>query len=48
MVDNFRDCAAHAINPLSADSVSKMIDLVLQPDTLTDSQELIKLSIFNP
>ena len=45
--EKFRDCAAHALNPVSAASVNNMIDLVLQPDTLTDSQELIKLSIPN-
>ncbi len=40
----FRDCAAHALNPASPESVDRMIALVLEPGAMADSKELIKLS----
>ena len=40
----FRDCAAHALNPASRESVDRMIALVLEPGAMADSRELIKLS----
>ena len=43
--EKFRDCAAHALDQVSTASVNKMIDLILRPETLTNSRELIKLSI---
>jgi len=42
--EKFRDCAAHALKPASAESVGKMITLILEPGVMTDSRELIKLS----
>ena len=46
--EKFRDSAAHSINLVSTASVNKMIDLVLRPEAMTDSRELIKLSVLNP
>ena len=42
--EKFRDCAAHALNPASAAAIDRMIGLVLEPGTMADSAELIKLS----
>ena len=42
--EKFRDCAAHALNPAPAASVDGMIALVLEPEAMADSRELIRLS----
>ena len=42
--EKFRDCAAHALNPAPAASVDRMIALILKPEAMADSRELIKLS----
>ncbi len=41
--EKFRDCAAHALKPAPAGSVDRMITLVLEPEAMADSRELIKL-----
>jgi 2-methylcitrate dehydratase PrpD len=43
--DKFRDCAAHAAHPTPKAMVEKMIAMILSPDALTDSADLIKLSL---
>jgi 2-methylcitrate dehydratase PrpD len=43
--DKFRDCAAHAIHPTPKANVEKMITMILNPDALADSVDLIKLSL---
>jgi 2-methylcitrate dehydratase PrpD len=43
--DKFRDCAAHALHPTPTSSVEKMIALILVPDAMVDSRELIDLSV---
>ena len=42
--EKFRDCAAHALQPPSGESVEKMISLILEPGAMSDSRDLIKLS----
>jgi len=42
--EKFRDCAAHALRPPTGESVEKMITLILEPDAMADSRDLIKLS----
>jgi 2-methylcitrate dehydratase PrpD len=44
--EKFRDCAAHALQPPSGESVDKMIYLILEPGAMADSRDLIKLSTF--
>ena len=43
--DKFRDCAAHAVHPTPKANVEKMITMILNPDALADSVDLIKLSL---
>ncbi len=43
--DKFRDCAAHSLKPASDSSVEEMIRLIMDPKSLSDSRELIKLSV---
>ncbi len=38
------DCAAHALQPPTGESVEKMISLILEPDAMADSRVLIKRS----
>ena len=42
--EKFRDCAAHSLHPVSVASVDRMMELILDPEAMTDSRELIKLS----
>ena len=42
--EKFRDCAAHALQPPTGESVEKMISLILEPGVMADSRDLIKLS----
>ncbi|MEE8465993.1 MAG: MmgE/PrpD family protein, partial [Dehalococcoidia bacterium] len=44
LTEKFRDCAAHALNPVAEASVERMIGLVLEPEAMADSRELIRLS----
>jgi len=43
--EKFRDCAAHALHPVDPVSVNGMISLILEPDAMQDSRELVKLSV---
>jgi len=43
----FRDCAAHALEPVGETSVDRIISLIMGPDAMGDSRELIKLSVLS-
>ena len=43
--EKFRDCAAHALQPVDSSSVSQIISLVVEPGLMKNSRELIRLSI---
>ncbi len=43
-IEKFRDCAAHALKPAATAAVDNMIGLMLEPEAMADSRELIKLS----
>ena len=42
--EKFRDCAAHALTPVSTASVERMIALISESGAMADSRELIRLS----
>ena len=43
--EKFRDCAAHSLQPVDASSVSQIISLISEPQSIRDSRDLIRLSI---
>ncbi|MQF96049.1 MAG: MmgE/PrpD family protein [SAR202 cluster bacterium] len=45
--EKFRDCAAHSAVGLSGQTVEDLIGLIMHPESLTDSSQLIKLSTDN-
>jgi len=46
--DKFRDCSAHASRLIATESVEKMISLILDSDSLSDSRDLVRLSAVRP
>ena len=43
--EKFRDCAAHAGQRTDAASVNQIISLIMEPESMGDSRELIRLSV---
>jgi len=43
--DKFSDCAKHAAHPIEKTAIEKMITLIMSPDALGDSSDLIKLTL---
>ena len=43
--EKFRDCAAHALHPVDTASVEQIISLIIEPGSMSDTRELINLSV---
>ena len=43
--DKFRDCAAHSLQPVDSSAMNQIISLIVEPQFMKDSRELIRLSI---